>query len=77
MVYSGDVDNQFSFTFDSIDAAFQISANGGLVTKIKAGTVSDVDFDETPADGTIAVDSTNGRTYFRYGGAWHYVNKTA
>jgi len=28
-------------------------------------------------NGALAVDSTNGRICFRYGGGWHYVNQTA
>jgi hypothetical protein len=48
-----------------------------LSHKVKAGAITDADFGATPADGTIGVDSTNGRLYFRHGGVWHYVTQTA
>lgn len=47
-----------------------------IVLPVKGGTLNDADFN-SPANGLIAIDSTNGRIYFRYGGAWHYVNQTA
>jgi hypothetical protein len=28
-----------------------------------------------PPVATFGADTTNGRTYFQYGGAWHYVNE--
>ena len=48
----------------------------GIATKVKAGTVGDGDF-ATVQDGKIAIDSTNGRIYFRYDAGWHYVAQTA
>ncbi len=48
----------------------------GVVTKVTAGACNDTTF-AADTNGNICVDSTNGRMYFRYGGAWHYVNQTA
>lgn len=48
------------------------STTGTLVTRVKAGAAS-----ESDANGALVVDSTNGRLYFRYGSAWHYVAQTA
>lgn len=31
----------------------------------------------SPANGTLYIDTTNFRLYFRYSGAWHYVAQTA
>jgi hypothetical protein len=42
-----------------------------LVTRVKAGPPT-----ETDANGALVVDSTNGRIYFRYNDAWHYVAQT-
>ncbi|MCL4353135.1 MerR family DNA-binding transcriptional regulator [Patescibacteria group bacterium] len=50
---------------------------GGLATKVNAGVVSDSTFSDTAPNGTMALDSTDGRIYFRYAGAWHYVAQTA
>jgi hypothetical protein len=49
-------------------------ARGGVVLKIKAGRISDADFDQRPLDGTIAVDTRNGRLCVRIGGAWRTVH---
>ena len=46
------------------------AGRGGLVAKTKNGAVSDADFDVTPPDGTIALDSTNSQLYVRVGGTW-------
>jgi len=48
------------------------STAGTLVTRVKAGAAT-----ESDANGSLVVDSTNGRLYFRYGAAWHYVAQTA
>jgi hypothetical protein len=48
----------------------------GIATKVKAGAIGDGDF-TTVQDGKIAIDSTNGRIYFRYNTGWHYVAQTA
>ena len=48
------------------------STSGTLVTRVKAGAPDEVD-----ANGSLVVDSTNYRLYFRYGDAWHYVAQTA
>lgn len=45
---------------------------GTLVTRVKAGAAT-----ESDTNGSLVVDSTNGRLYFRYGSAWHYVAQTA
>lgn len=48
------------------------STPGTLVTRVKAGGVV-----ESDANGALVVDSTNGRLYFRYDSAWHYIAQTA
>jgi hypothetical protein len=55
---------------DLLDATLQ-----GVATKVKSGTISDTDF-ILPINGLMAVDSANGRVYFRYDNDWHYVNQT-
>jgi hypothetical protein len=53
-----------------------IIRNGkGSATFTKAGAVSDADFPVTPCDGTLAVDTTFNRLYFRSGGAWQYIDR--
>jgi hypothetical protein len=55
-----------------------IIRNGkGSATFTKAGAVSDADFPVAPCDGTLAVDITNDRLYFRSGGTWEYINKSS
>jgi hypothetical protein len=54
-----------------------LRASGGLATLSKAGTISDTDFAVTPVNGALGVDITNHRIYFREGGSWHYVVRTA
>jgi len=49
----------------------------GIATYSKAGTLSDSDFGGGVDNGMMAIDSTNGRIYFRYGGSWHYASQTA
>jgi hypothetical protein len=49
----------------------------GLATKVVAGAVTDGSFTATAQNGQMAIDSSNGRIYFRYSGAWHYVSQTA
>src|SRR3989338_1126069 len=48
------------------------STSGTLVTRVKAGAAT-----ESDTNGSLVVDSSNGRLYFRYGAAWHYVAQTA
>jgi hypothetical protein len=43
---------------------------------VKAGALADADFNDAQ-NGLLAVDSTNGRLYLRYSGAWHYFAVTA
>ncbi len=52
-------------------------SSDGVATKVVAGAVGDGSFTGTAINGLLAVDSTNGRLYFRYGAAWHYVDQTA
>jgi hypothetical protein len=68
-----------------IDSTGNISVTGqldagtsgdGLVTEVSAGACSDTTF-TTDTNGLLCIDSTNGRLYFRYGGAWHYAAQTA
>jgi len=64
-------------TLAKIDGTGQVQAGtGGLVTKVVSGACSDSSF-TTDTNGTICVDSSNGRLYFRYGDAWHYTAQTA
>ena len=52
--------------------------SGGLIgTMVKAGAFTDSDFAGGVFNSPLGVDQTNGRIYFRYLGAWHYVNQTA
>lgn len=48
-----------------------------LEIKTKAGAISDADFANAPGNGTLGLDTTNHRLYYRRGGAWHYVAETA
>ena len=53
----------------------------GLSTKVindPINGVTDDDFQVSPANlnGAMAIDSANGRFYFRYADNWHYVNQT-
>lgn len=43
---------------------------------VNAGAIDDTVVSNA-RNGQIGIDSTNGRFYFRYGGAWHYVSQTA
>lgn len=54
----------------------QLSATDGLVTIVSAGACSD-STTTSDTNGTLCVDSSNGRIYYRYGGAWHYSAQTA
>jgi hypothetical protein len=63
----------------TINSTGQVNAGtsgDGLVTKVVAGACDDSAF-TTDTDGLICLDSSNGRIYFRYGGAWHYSAQTA
>jgi hypothetical protein len=52
--------------------ADQIVCDDGIVTKAKAGTISDADF-TVDTTGLIGIDTTNNRIYFRTGPAtWKY-----
>lgn len=70
-VGSGDL-----FTVTSTGQANAGTAGDGIVTKVSAGVCSDSTF-TTDTDGLVCIDSTNGRLYFRYSGAWHYAAQTA
>ena len=48
-----------------------------LAVRVKAGAVGDGETAQTDLNGEVAIDSTNGRWYFRYGAAWHYTAITA
>ncbi len=50
---------------------------GGVATIVKAGVPGQGDFAQTLLEGTMAIDSTNGRIYFYHSAAFHYVNQTA
>jgi len=60
-----------------MQAGHQLNAAAdGVVTLVKAGAVNDTDF-SNDTNGLIAVDSSNGRIYFRYGDGWHYCSQDA
>jgi hypothetical protein len=48
---------------------------GGLQLKTKSGALADGDF-TSPADGFIAIDTTNSKLYARIGGTWKSVTLT-
>ena len=48
----------------------RVTFTDGVTVKTKAGAIADGDFDSTPPDGTIAVDTANSELYVRVGGAW-------
>ena len=49
----------------------------GVATFTKAGTISDSDFTGGVSDGLMGIDTTNHRLYFREGGTWSYIARTA
>jgi hypothetical protein len=64
-------------TASAVKSDVQLDASAdGLVTKVNAGACSDSTFNRD-TNGTLCVDSSNGRIYYRYGGAWHYTAQTA
>lgn len=65
-------------TLDSAAATTKVikDGKGGVVPKLKAGAVTDSDFEAAPPDGTVAVDTANSRLYVRIGGAWTYTALT-
>jgi hypothetical protein len=52
------------------------ATSDGVATRVVAGTVSDANF-TVDTNGLLAIDSSNGRLYFRYGGGWHYCAQDA
>lgn len=54
----------------------RFEATDSVTIKAKAGIPTDADFASTPANGTIAVDTTNNRLYVRIGGLWRSVAVT-
>lgn len=50
------------------------SSTAGLATIVNAGACTDT---QGSVNGALCIDSTNGRIYYRYGGAWHYTAKDA
>jgi lysophospholipase L1-like esterase len=60
----------------NVSTSGQISGTDGLVTKVNAGVCDDSTF-TADTNGNLCIDSTNGRIYYRYGGAWHYTAQTA
>jgi hypothetical protein len=49
----------------------RVQSNDGLTTKAVSGVPADGSFTATPADGTLAVDTTNRQFYYRAGGTWN------
>ncbi len=60
----------------NVSTTGQINGTDGIVTKVNAGACDDTTF-TLDTNGNLCVDSTNGRIYYRYGGAWHYSAQTA
>jgi hypothetical protein len=56
--------------------AGQLSVGDGLVTEVVAAACDDTKF-AADTDGLLCIDSSNGRIYYRYGGAWHYSAQDA
>jgi hypothetical protein len=52
-----------------------VLGSNGITTKVIAGACSDSNAQAT--DGTVCIDSSGGRIYFRYSGVWHYAAQTA
>ena len=48
----------------------RFEAVDGITTKVKAGTPVDGDFQTTPSDGTMVVDTTGSLLWVRVGGSW-------
>ena len=51
----------------------RLVADDGLTTKVFAGTPTDSGFAHTPADGTIAIDSSANKLWVRIGGVWRGI----
>jgi len=49
----------------------------GIATYNKGGEISDADFTGGVSDGMMGIDTTNHRIYFREGGIWSYIARTA
>jgi hypothetical protein len=54
-----------------------LNANDGIATKVVAGAIGNGSYEAAAVDGLMAIDSANGRIYFRYGGSHHFVAQTA
>jgi hypothetical protein len=54
----------------------RFEATDSVTIKAKAGAPVDADFASTPANGTLAVDTTNNKLYVRIGGVWRGVTVT-
>lgn len=51
----------------------RIHGDDGITTKTKAGIPADGDFQSTPSDGTVAVNTSTDELYFRSSGTWQAV----
>jgi hypothetical protein len=49
----------------------------GIASFTKAGPIGDSDFSDSVRDGLFGFDTTNHRLYFREGGSWSYIARTA
>jgi len=74
-IYPLDVNGKI-VTNSNIEATGQVTGLDGLVTKVVASAITDDDFD-VDQNGKLAIDSSNHRLYFRYGGGWHYCAQDA
>jgi Pectate lyase superfamily protein len=58
---------------NATDLRTQLNARNSVIVLQKAGIPADSDFTLTPANGTLAVDTTNNKLYVRIGGTWKGV----
>jgi hypothetical protein len=54
----------------------QLEALDGLITKTKAGNITDADFVTIPSNGTIAIDTFSSCLYIRIADTWKSVTLT-
>jgi len=52
------------------------SSFDGISTKVVDGPINDSVFIGEPHNGLLAIDSKNGRLYFKANNVWHYIAKT-
>jgi hypothetical protein len=76
-IYLGLVSAVTNIEANGMAGAVNVLGGDWIASRANAGAVTDGIFIESPPDGAYAIDTTNHRIYFREGGGWHYVNRTA